>query len=538
MQVSATHVVNGFLSSHAELTVGIGVRLRYKTCNFIATKWITIVINEGGTTALRPLRWRAFLYSFLVEMSREKERLVMTVETRNYEMREMQGDMLTPISIYHLLNGKNKVLFESSAKHEESGRYSFIACNPIAALTGDATGFSLTYNDGLRETGSTSVVEKMKLLMPFHATPYPFSFFGGAIGYFGYETAFYNEKIGHILPDEFEMPDIHLMFYDTFIVFDHLLQKITIGAVDLFQNGRTQQQMIEAIEAIQVDLTKSVSNPDDSSAQLAFKAKLSEQHFKQMVEKAKAHIVKGDIFQVVLSQRFTSTYKGDPFTLYRKLRTSNPSPYMFYLDFEKYQVLGTSPESLVKVKSGLITTNPIAGTKPRGKTAEEDKQIAADLLKDEKEIAEHRMLVDLGRNDIGRISEIGSVTLQKYMEIDYYKHVMHIVSEVTGQLKKDAHVLDVLTTCLPAGTVSGAPKIRAMQIINELETTKRGVYAGAVGYISVTSNMDLALAIRTMIVKDEKAHVQAGAGIVYDSIPSNEYEETLNKAKALLEVQR
>ena len=538
MQVSATHVVNGFLSSNAEITVGIGVRLRYRTCNFFATKWITIVINEGGTTALRPLRWRAFLHTFLEEPSGEKERRVMTVETRNYEMKEIQGDMLTPISIYHLLSGKHKVLFESSAKHEESGRYSFIACDPIAELIGDASGFLLTYNDGHREKGSTSVIEKLKSIMPFHSSPYPFSFFGGAIGYFGYETAFYNEQIGELLPDELDMPDIHLMFYDTFIVFDHLLQKITIGAVDLFQNGRSQQQMMKAIEAIQSDLMKSINTPNDSNAQLTFKPQLNEEQFKQMVEKAKTHIVKGDIFQVVLSQRFTSTYKEDPFALYRKLRTSNPSPYMFYLDFGNYQILGTSPESLVKVKNGLITTNPIAGTKPRGKTPEEDKQIAAALLKDEKELAEHLMLVDLGRNDIGRISEIGSVSLQKYMEIDYYKHVMHIVSEVTGQLKKDAHVLDVLTTCLPAGTVSGAPKIRAMQIINELETTKRGVYAGAVGYISVSGNMDLALAIRTMIVKDKKAHVQAGAGIVYDSIPANEYEETLNKAKALLEVQR
>ena len=277
---------------------------------------------------------------------------------------------------------------------------------------------------------------------------------------------------------------------------------------------------------------------DETEASLDFKPMIDESTFIQMVETAKEHIVKGDIFQVVLSQRFSSPFEGNPFTLYRGLRTSNPSPYMFYMDFETYTILGTSPESLVKVNNGIVTTNPIAGTKPRGKTPEEDEQIANELLNDPKEIAEHRMLVDLGRNDIGRISEIGSVKIEKYMKIEYYKFVMHIVSEVTGRLNKDAHVLDVLTACLPAGTVSGAPKIRAMQIINQLETTRRGVYAGAVGYISVTGNMDLALAIRTMVVKDQQAHVQAGAGIVYDSIPKSEYEETLNKARALLEVQR
>lgn len=462
----------------------------------------------------------------------------MTVETRSYEMKEIQGDMMTPISIYHSLNGTKKMLFESSAKHEESGRYSFITLNPIAELTGDQLGYTFSYTKGDTEKGSTSVIEKLKNLLPIHPENYPFTFFGGAIGYFGYETAFYHEKIGELLSDELEMPDIHLMFYDTFIIFDHLKQIVTIAAIDLFQNGRTQQEMSDAIDKINTDLMQNSKLKEDTEIKLAFQSKIEEPAFIEMVEKAKEHIVKGDIFQVVLSQRFSSPFEGNPFTLYRQLRTSNPSPYMFYMDFEKYTILGTSPESLVKVNNGLVTTNPIAGTKPRGKTKEEDIQIAKDLLNDEKEIAEHRMLVDLGRNDIGRISEIGSVQIEKYMTLEYYKYVMHIVSEVTGRLKEDLHILDVLTACLPAGTVSGAPKIRAMQIINELEITKRGVYAGAVGYISVTGNMDLALAIRTMVVKDNQAYVQAGAGIVHDSVPKSEFEETINKAKALLEVQR
>jgi anthranilate synthase component 1 len=462
----------------------------------------------------------------------------MTVEMSSYKMKEIQGDMMTPISIYRSLNGKKKMLFESSAKHQESGRYSFIALDPIAELTGDQSGYSLAYVNGEQEKGSEPIIEKLKTMMPIHPESYPFSFFGGAIGYFGYETAFYSEKIGELLQDPLEMPDIHLMFYDTFLIYDHLKQTVTIAAIDLFKNGRTQEDMSTAIDSIYTDLQNGPSHLDETEASLDFKPMIDESTFIQMVETAKEHIVKGDIFQVVLSQRFSSPFEGNPFTLYRGLRTSNPSPYMFYMDFETYTILGTSPESLVKVNNGIVTTNPIAGTKPRGKTPEEDEQTAKDLLNDPKEIAEHRMLVDLGRNDIGRISEIGSVKIEKYMKIEYYKFVMHIVSEVTGRLNKDAHVLDVLTACLPAGTVSGAPKIRAMQIINQLETTRRGVYAGAVGYISVTGNMDLALAIRTMVVKDHQAHVQAGAGIVYDSIPKSEYEETLNKARALLEVQR
>ncbi|WP_342598658.1 anthranilate synthase component I [Psychrobacillus sp. FSL H8-0483] len=462
----------------------------------------------------------------------------MTVETRSFEMKEIEGDMMTPISIYHSLNGKKKMLFESSAKHEESGRYSFIALNPIAEIIGDQSGYTLQVNGEQLEKGTGSILEKLKRMIPFHEESYPFSFFGGAIGFFGYETAFYCEKIGELLQDELEMPDIHLMFYDTFVVYDHLKQSVTVAAIDLFQKGRTQKEMSDAIEFICSDLQKGLIHEDETEAMLAFQPMIDETAFVQMVEKAKEHIVKGDVFQIVLSQRFTSPFKGNPFTLYRKLRTSNPSPYMFYMDFETYTILGTSPESLVKVNNRLVTTNPIAGTKPRGKTPKEDAQIARELLNDEKEIAEHRMLVDLGRNDIGRISEIGSVKIQKYMKIEYYKYVMHIVSEVTGRLKEDTHLLDVLTACLPAGTVSGAPKIRAMQIINQLENTKRGVYAGAVGYISVTGDMDLALAIRTMVVKNHQAHVQAGAGIVFDSIPQSEYEETLNKAKALLEVQR
>ncbi|MFJ7731564.1 anthranilate synthase component I [Lysinibacillus sp. NPDC097231] len=461
----------------------------------------------------------------------------MTVELRKYAMKVLQGDMMTPISVYQSLDGKHKMLFESSAKHEESGRYSFIAVNPVAELIGDRDGYSFT-KGGETEKVSDNVLTKLKQIMPFHEVQYPFSFFGGAIGYFGYETAFYEEKIGEYLQDDLQMPDVHVFFYDTFIVFDHLKQEVTLAAIDLFHEGRSSEAMELAIYAMEEQLYAGTTFDAMALGKLDFKPMIAKEKFVALVECAKQYIRKGDVFQIVLSQRFTSPFTDNPFALYRQLRTSNPSPYMFYMDYGTYTILGTSPESLVKVKDRKVTTNPIAGTKPRGKTMEQDNAIAENLLNDIKEIAEHRMLVDLGRNDLGRIAKVGTVKLMKYMNIERYKHVMHIVSEVIGELRDDVHVLDVLRACLPAGTVSGAPKIRAMQLINELEPIKRGVYAGAVGYISTTGDMDLALAIRTMIIKDQRAHVQAGAGIVYDSVPLSEYEETLNKARALLEVKK
>lgn len=461
----------------------------------------------------------------------------MTVETKDYVMRRLQGDTLTPISIYRALQGKNKVLFESNTKYEESGRYSFIAVNPVAELTGDGTSCRFSKEDHVKEL-QVPVIQQLKESLPIRKGEYPFAFFGGAIGYFGYETAYHFEKIGDIVNDVYDMPDVHVFFYDTFVMIDHLLQTVTIVAIDLFQNGRSEEEMERAVLAIEQELQAFVPQPHEDSASIEFSHTIEKEHFIEMVEKAKEHIRRGDIFQVVLSQTFEANYEGNPFTLYRKLRSTNPSPYMFYMEFGDYTILGTSPESLVKVQDGLVTTNPIAGTKPRGKTPEEDVAIAQELLADEKEIAEHKMLVDLGRNDVGRVAKIGSVRVTKYMKIERYKFVMHIVSEVVGRLREDKHVVDVLSSSLPAGTVSGAPKIRAMQIINRLEQKKRGVYAGAIGYISTTGNMDLALAIRTMIVKDGKAYVQAGAGIVYDSVPQSEYEETINKARALLEVRK
>lgn len=462
----------------------------------------------------------------------------MIVETKNYVMKQLNGDIFTPISIYEALQGKNKVLFESNAKFKQNGRYSFIALNPIGELKGDATSSVYRIHDQPFQTEQKPVLTVLKELLPIRKEPYPFAFFGGAIGYFGYETAFHFEQIGEVVGDVYNMPDVHVYFYETFIVIDHLLQQISIVAMDLFQVGHSHESMQNQVVEIESMMLNEITLKPNVPNDVHFTPVIEKQRFIEMVETAKDHIRKGDIFQVVLSQTFEADFQEDPLTLYRKLRTSNASPYMFYLDFGHYTVLGTSPESLVKVQKGIVMTNPIAGTKPRGKTVQEDEAIATSLLQDEKEIAEHKMLVDLGRNDVGRVSQIGTVEVSKYMEIEKYKYVMHIVSEVTGKLREDAHLVDVLASSLPAGTVSGAPKIRAMQIINELEQRKRGIYAGAIGYLSTSGNMDLALAIRTMIVKDGRAYVQAGAGIVYDSVPELEYEETLNKAKALLEVRK
>lgn len=462
----------------------------------------------------------------------------MTVEMSNYVMKTLQADTLTPIGIYKALEAEYTMLFESNAKHDESGRYSFVVCNPIAQAYGDAkqTTYRTFYPNSVQliEEPILDVVARM---MPKVEGKLPFSFFGGLVGHFNYETAFHVERIGELLADERDIPDVHVLFYQTFVVFDHLLEKVSIVAIDLFNIGIKEEMLEQFVNEIEEKILQPVSLEEQPLGELAFEPQIQKETFIEMVEKAKEHVYCGDVFQIVLSQRFESPFTGDPLQLYRRLRNANPSPYMFYMNFADYTILGTSPESLVKIHDGIVATNPIAGTKKRGLTAVEDEQIAEGLLADEKEIAEHKMLVDLGRNDVGKVSQIGSVKVTKYMQIEKYKHVMHIVSEVQGKLEDGMTALDVIKASLPAGTVSGAPKIRAMQLLNEMEPVRRGVYAGAIGYISIQGNMDLALAIRTMVVQKGKAYVQAGAGIVYDSVPESEYEETLNKARALLEVQ-
>ncbi|PLS16529.1 anthranilate synthase component I [Bacillus sp. M6-12] len=453
------------------------------------------------------------------------------------EIAKLEGDTLTPIAIFQRIQGQKKFLLESSLKHEEKGRYSFIGADPYKQVT--SMGKDAVIDD--LETGEQTVKEGRVLdvlkgmLDEAEIPDVQLPFFGGAVGYLGYDVIRQYEEIGSVSADELQMPEAHFMFYRDIICYDHAEQSVYIIALKT-RNEQKEDLLARIAEKKKQILGNSSGEEPLKLERLEFKPSISQHRFEQMVEKAKEAIIAGEIFQVVLSQRLKADYHSDPFIIYRKLRLSNPSPYMFYIDFADYVVLGSSPESLIKVKNREVITNPIAGTRKRGETKEEDMCLETNLLEDEKELAEHKMLVDLGRNDLGRVCEVGSIEIPVYMKIERYKYVMHIVSEVSGMLTKNMSGLDALAACLPAGTVSGAPKIRAMSLISELEDSKRGVYSGAVGYVSFNGDLDFALAIRTMVIKDNTAFVQAGAGIVYDSVPETEFEETLNKAKALLEV--
>ncbi|MBM7580178.1 anthranilate synthase component 1 [Jeotgalibacillus terrae] len=463
----------------------------------------------------------------------------MRTEEMSYAVKKVMGDSLTPISIFQSVKGRKKCLLESSLKHEESGRYSFIAADPFAELKGINGETVVTAENSVQDVAQKPIAHLKELLKTYHIQTEESPVAGGAIGYIGYDEAASYENIGQTPDDQLAMPDTHLMFYSTIISYDHKKHEITVFKFDperKMSHSALESKIDEVISQI-FDFSSITPQPDQTEV-LQYESNMDRKLYEKYVEEAKEYIRAGDIFQVVLSQRLSAPFNGSPFSFYRNLRKDNPSPYMFYIDFEDYIVLGASPESLIKVDGSTVTTNPIAGTRKRGRTEQEDISLAEELLSDEKECAEHKMLVDLGRNDLGRVCETGSISLSKFMVIERYQHVMHIVSEVKGTLKSEIDPLDALVAALPAGTVSGAPKIRAMQLINQFEPVKRGVYAGAVGYAGFNGSMDFALAIRTMVIKDQTAHVQAGAGIVYDSIPENEYEETINKAKSLLEVGR
>jgi anthranilate synthase component 1 len=454
-------------------------------------------------------------------------------EHKQYKILKLNGDTLTPITVFNRLKGRKKCLLESSLKHQENGRYSFIAMNPVKEIKGSVDGITIIdHTDGSRRKVKGMPHEVIQAHLPEQDLDLPFPFYGGFIGYLGYDVIRQYEEIGRIPHDELDIPDFHVSLYQDVIVFDH--EHLTIFLIAL--NGSESELEIRLTTLKEMIYASKEAEAELENVPTAFKPSIKKETFVNMVETAKKHIEQGDIFQIVLSQRLKGELKSDPFHFYRKLRKANPSPYMFYIDYEDYVLLGASPESLIKTKGRTVVTNPIAGTRARGKTSEEDQQLAKELLEDEKELAEHKMLVDLSRNDLGRVCEPGSIEVSKYMEIERYQHVMHIVSEVQGTLNTEYTGIDALISCLPAGTVSGAPKIRAMQIINELEEVKRNAYAGAIGYINVNGDVDFALAIRSLVVKDGYAYVQAGAGIVYDSVPELEYAETLNKAKSLLEV--
>jgi len=455
-------------------------------------------------------------------------------ESIRFEKKELNGDTLTPVVIYKRLAGEKKFLLESSVHHAGKGRYSIIGANPYKELIGRGRETLLKVS-GQEERVSGKPLEILKSQIGRMELPLDFPFYGGAVGYMAYDSIRQYEAIGDVPEDPIGMPEIHFMFYEDIIVYDHKHQQITLLAID--GTGSRSKDLLRArLEEMEEEITAYKDIPDAVLPPVRFRPETDQATFMKMVEDAKAYIKAGDVFQIVLSQRLTAEFDGDAFSFYRKLRASNPSPYMFFLDFEDYIVLGASPESLIKASGNEVTANPIAGSRPRGKTLAQDEQLTDELLADEKELAEHRMLVDLSRNDLGRVCKVGTVELTKYMAVEKYQHIMHIVSEVRGELADGMSGLDALIAALPAGTVSGAPKIRAMELINQFERKKRGLYAGAVGYINMNGDLDLALAIRTMIVKDDKAYVQAGAGLVYDSDPETEYHETLHKAKSLTEV--
>ncbi|MGJ7909571.1 anthranilate synthase component I [Neobacillus sp. LXY-1] len=459
------------------------------------------------------------------------------METQTNVLRkEIRGDVLTPISILQKISGKKKFLLESSHKFNHSGRYSFIGADPAFEIISIGKENVLINRTGETRNLHGNPLEILKELFPIKAMEdSQIPFIGGAIGYIGYDIVRQFEVIGQEYSNQLNMPDVHLLFFEEVIVFDHHEEKVYIFGLPLLETSTektVEERMCKRIEELK---QANVYEEELPFALSGFHSEMSKETFIKNVEIAKEHILAGDIFQVVLSRRMKSQYQGAPLSLYRKHRANNPTPYMFYIDFEDYVVIGSSPESLIKTRGKTVIANPIAGTKRRGTNLAEDEEIEKELLQDEKELAEHKMLVDLGRNDLGKVCEFGSVQVDKYMAVEKYRHVMHLVSEISGTLHLDYSPLDALAACLPAGTVSGAPKVRAMEIINTLEQSKRGLYAGAVGYLSVNGNIDFALAIRTMILKDNTAYIQAGAGIVHDSDPENEFEETLNKLKTFLE---
>jgi len=480
-------------------------------------------------------------FQSIVEEQREMgtERFVVPVNYR------LSADLLTPVSaLLALRQHSNRVfLLESVEGGQKMARYSFLGRNPYRIVR--AAGSKITIEHV--QTGETTtalesdIFEVLQRFMDeFLEVKLPGlpRFHCGAVGYLSYDNVRLIEYLPNPPADDLHLPDAIWGFYDTLAAFDRLKHQIVLIANVFVTDGvdldNAYTQATERLTELEHDLRSPYNRPE--SVQLnseKFTSNFVREDFEAVVSEAKRQIYEGDIFQVVLSQRFSLSFKGDPFNLYRALRQINPSPYLFYLDLGEVSLIGSSPEVLVRVEERRAELLPIAGTRPRGKTMEEDDMLAQDLLSDSKERAEHLMLVDLGRNDLGRISKLGSVTVDQYAYIERYSHVMHIVSAVSGELKDDMNAMDVLRACFPAGTVSGAPKIRAMEIIDELEPTRRGIYAGAVGYIDFSGNLDMCIAIRTMVVQDDHIFIQAGAGIVADSIPALEYEETKNKARAL-----
>jgi len=445
--------------------------------------------------------------------------------------REIVADLETPVSAFLKINrGGNSFLLESVEGGERLARYSFIGTNPRKIIT------TMPQDNADPLPLIAAELEKYHVV-PVTGLP---KFCGGAVGYLSYEAVTRFEKLPSPPFDTLNVPESLFMFVDTVLIFDHVTHKIKVLS-HAHLNGDIPKAYAAAVARID-EMVSRLDQPlpprarGSPAAGVAgvLKSNFTRPAFEQAVGKIKEYITAGEAIQVVLSQRLTQSTNAAPFEIYRAVRSINPSPYMFFLDFKDFYIIGASPEILVRVEDGTVATRPLAGTRPRGSTPEEDVRLEEELKHDEKERAEHIMLVDLGRNDIGRVSEPGTVQVSDLMQVERYSHVMHLVTHVQGKLRRGMTAFDALRACFPAGTVSGAPKIRAMEIIAQFEPEKRGPYAGAVGYFSYNGNMDMAIAIRTMVLKDGVARVQAGGGIVYDSVPAREYEESMNKAQVLL----
>jgi len=456
--------------------------------------------------------------------------------------RKINADFITPVMAYLKIRdlGTYSFLLESVEKGEQVGRYSFIGQNPYRVLVAEGNR-TITKNYSHNHSINRDIFDVLKEELGKYQTVsidgIP-QFSCGAVGFIGYEMIRCIESLPEPKEDVIKADDAIMAFYDSLITFDHLRNEVILIANTFIDNDSdltrlyqdAQNRLLIQFEKLNRPLQTDLSFSADINSE---KSNYEKEDFKKAVEKSKEYIFAGDIFQIVLSQKFQVDFSGDNFQVYRSLRNINPSPYMFYLDFIDYQLIGSSPESVISSKNKELEIIPIAGTRPRGQTSDEDVKYAESLLADPKETAEHVMLVDLARNDMGRISEFGSVQVTDFKTIEKYSHVMHIISKVHGKLRDDKTSLDAFKSAFPAGTVSGAPKIKAMEIINELEPDKRGFYAGAIGYFDHSGNMDMAIAIRTMLAKEGKIFYQTGAGIVADSDPEKEYQETLNKGRAL-----
>jgi anthranilate synthase component I len=459
--------------------------------------------------------------------------------------RTLLADTLTPVSAYEkLARGDYTFLLESATGGEKMARYSFLGTDPFmlfkarkdcVEITRDGETETITSDDPIRTLQEQ--VEQYQAVHPSHLPP----FIGGAVGYMAYDSVRYVEDLPNEPPDPLGLPDLYFGFFDLMVVFDHLNKTILVIACARLDGQDAQEayegaiaRISEAVERLRTPVTKLTDDiTPRGEITIPFESNFEKEDFCKAVEKCKEYIYAGDIFQVVLSQRLSAKTTADPFNIYRALRAINPSPYMFYVTLGDLKLVGSSPEVLVKSVHGKVTVRPIAGTRKRGATEEDDEALAQDLLADPKERAEHIMLLDLGRNDVGRVAEYKSVAIEEQMIIERFSHVMHMTSTVTGMLHDDKDCFDAFRACFPTGTVSGAPKIRAMEILDELEPVRRGPYAGGVGYVDFSGNLDTCIAIRTIVIKGDTVIVQAGAGIVADSVPENEYEETLNKARGL-----